>query len=295
MASSTIGADGSATHALRRLAGRFVRRAARALASPEPSDASVHSARKDLKRARTVLRLLRPVLRDRIYRRENAVLRDAAHALNAARDAKMLAETLQSLLRRAPVLRESPGVAELLGSLQAERVSMQRRLDAHPAQRLRMRRSLGQLCGRADHWRVGRHGWSVLGPALKRIYGRARSALPNIRPHPSDASLHEWRKRVKYVRYALEMLEPVRPRKLTRLARRAERLTDRLGQAHDLSVLAQKASDFAKRNRLDLEPLFMIVDRQRNRLAVDALEGGERLFRRRPRGWERRLARYCRR
>jgi len=290
MASGTIDRDRSATRALRRMAGRLVRRAVRALASAEPSARAVHAARKDLKRARTVLRLLRSVLGEPIYRREDLILRDAAHALNAARDAKMLTETLQSLRRRVPSLRESRHVAELLGSLEVEQVNMQRRLGNQPSQLTRTARQLRRLGARADGWHVGRHGWSVLGPALKRLYRRGRRALPPTHLPPSDASLHEWRKQVKYLRYALEMLRAGRSGKLARIARRAECLTDSLGEAHDLAVLARKAHAFAKRNRGDLGPLFVTVERRRTRLAVDSVRSGAELFAEKPRDWQRELS-----
>jgi len=251
----------------------------------------VHAARKDLKRARAVLRLLRPVLDDRIYRRENAVLRNAAHTLNAARDAKMLTETLQSLRLNIPVLRRAPAVAELLATLQAQQARVQQRFRRHPAEMVRTQHALMQLCGRAHDWHVGRHGWSVLGPALKRVYEGGRRTLQNEREHPSDESLHTFRKQVKYVRYALEMLKPAHPRKLARLAREAERLTDTLGEMHDLVVLAHKAREFAKRNGVDLEPLLTIVDRQRTRLAVESLRTGGNFFKAKPGDWERRLSR----
>ncbi len=295
MAASTMSVDREATHTLRRAASRFVRRAARELASPELSAVAVHAARKDLKRARTVLRLLRPALGDRVYHRDNLVLRDSARVLNAARDAKMLVETIQFLRRSNRSLRACPGVAKLAGRLQAEQASMQRRLQERPKELERTRRALEVLHDRLGDWQVGRHGWSVLGPALKRIYGASRCALPGTRIRLSDASLHEWRKQVKYLRYALQMLKPVRSRKLARLARQAERLTDELGRAHDLAVLARKADRFANDNGVDLAPLEKIIGRRWNRLAVDSVKSGKKFFAGRPRDWERQLSRCCRR
>jgi CHAD domain-containing protein len=292
MARKVIEVDSSGTRALRRVACHFTRRAARALASPNPSDAAVHDARKDLKRSRTVLRLLRPALGEPIYRRENALLRDAAHTLNAARDAKVLTQTLQSLRQSHRALRRDTDVARLLRTLHAERVGLRRRLHAHPAQLAQTRDALEQMCGRAPQLGVGAHGWSVLGPALRRIYKSGRRALPNARPHPTDRALHEWRKQVKYLRYALEIMAPMRTRKLARLARQAEQLTDCLGEAHDLAMLVHKARVFVKRNRADFRPLFAIIDPQRERLTSDALSSGERLYQAKPRTWERQLERY---
>jgi len=292
MANKTIEADNSGTRALRRVARYFVCRASRALASRHLSDTAVHDARKDLKRARTALRLLRPALDELIYRRENALLRDAAHALNAARDAKVLTQTLQSLRRSHRALRRDADVAELLRTLQADQIDLRRRAREHPAQLARARGALERLCNRVMQWRVGTHGWSVLGPALKRIYRSGRRALPTARPRPTDGALHEWRKQVKYLRYALEMLAPMRPRKVARLAQQAERLTDCLGEAHDLTMLVQKARVFAKRKRADLRPLFTIIDQQRARLNLEALSSGGQLYRAKPRDWKRQLVRY---
>jgi len=292
MAKDTIEVDASGTRALRRVAGHFARRAARALASPYLSDTAVHDARKDLKRSRTALRLLRPALGEPVYRRENALLRDVAHKLNAARDAKVLIQTLQSLRRRHRILRRNAEVTRLLRALHAERVGLRRRLHEQPAQLAQIRDPLEQLCGRVSQWRVGAHGWSVLGPALKRIYRSGRRARPNARRRPTDRALHEWRKQVKYLRYALEMLAPMRAKRLARLARQAETLTDCLGEAHDLTMLVRNARVFTKRNRADLRPLFTIIDPRRERLTSEALSCGARLYQNKPRAWERRLERY---
>lgn len=209
MASSTIETDGSGTRVLRRVARYFVRRASRALSSQELSDSTVHNARKDLKRCRTVVRLLRPALGESVYRRENSVLRAAAHTLNATRDAKVRTQTLRSLRKSNSALRGDAAVTALLRTLQTERVALRQRLRERPAQLAQTRAALEQLYGRMDQWCVGSYGWSVLGPALKRIYKRGRRALPTARPCPADRALHDWRKQVKYLHYALEILTPL--------------------------------------------------------------------------------------
>ena len=58
---------------------------------------AVHGARKDMKKLRTVLRLLRDALGRKRYRRANARFRDAARALSSARDAEVKLATLEAL------------------------------------------------------------------------------------------------------------------------------------------------------------------------------------------------------
>jgi CHAD domain-containing protein len=295
VASSTIQAGSSGTRALERVARHFARRAGRALASAATSDTAVHEARKDLKRCRTALRLLRPALGERSFRRENAVLRGAAHSLNAARDAKVLTQTLQSLRHKSSALRRDTVVAELLRVLQTEEATVRRRLRAQPSQLGRTRRALDRLCSRMNRWRAAPHGWSMLGPALQRIYRSGRRALPAMQPHPSDRALHEWRKKVKYLRYALDILTPMRARRLGELARQAKKLTDCLGEAHDLAMLGGRARGFAQRTGMDIQPLLMRIEGRRGRLTRDAFVLGEPLYRAKPRDWQRPLARDWRR
>jgi CHAD domain-containing protein len=52
----------------------------------------------------------------------------------------------------------------------------------------------------------------------------------------SDENLHEWRKRTKELRYQLELLSPLWPAAMKRRARRAKKLSDVLGDDHDLAV-----------------------------------------------------------
>ena len=61
------------------------------------SDASIHNVRKELKRARAALRMLRECIGVTGYRRDNALLRDAARPLTPVRDARVLLQTLEQL------------------------------------------------------------------------------------------------------------------------------------------------------------------------------------------------------
>jgi CHAD domain-containing protein len=72
-----------------------------AKASDREIGEAVHEARKSLKRLRALVKISRPALGDARYRRENAEFRQTGRLLSAARDAKVLIETLDGLLERA--------------------------------------------------------------------------------------------------------------------------------------------------------------------------------------------------
>ena len=61
---------------------------------------AVHEARKDMKKLRATLKLVRPVIGEEVYERENGRFRDAGRALSDVRDAQVRAETVEALAER---------------------------------------------------------------------------------------------------------------------------------------------------------------------------------------------------
>jgi CHAD domain-containing protein len=287
----TLQPEHSGTRGLRRVAHGFVQRAARRLAQPELSDEQVHDARKNLQKSRAALRLLRETLGERIYRRENTMLRDAARSLNRARDARVLAEALNALRSNGAGLQHDTASLELEHLLRTEQTEVQREMRENGALD-EPRGALQQLARRSTRWRVGKGGWSDLGPAFRRIYRSGRQAMPRSGVRPDDAALHEWRKRTKYLRYALQMLEPMRPSLLSPLVKEARRLTECLGEHHDLSLLVLKARDFSQGSGVSIGALLAAIEQRQARLVTRALSCGTRLYRMKPKELTERLGRY---
>ncbi|HTT04272.1 MAG TPA: CHAD domain-containing protein [Steroidobacteraceae bacterium] len=289
MAATSVDAAGSGTRALQRVLHHYVRSARKRLGQATPSDEAVHEARKAIKKSRTALRLLRPCLRKACYQRANGTLRDAAHVLNALRDARVLIQALSALQRRTAALRANPAAARLAARLRQELSDARHRLNART---LRDQcRTLRRVERGARELPIGRHDWSVLGPAMRHIYRRGRYLLPTASGHPADAALHAWRKHVKYLRYALKMLGPIQPGLLGALAKQADGIGERLGEAHDLALLHARAQLLEGRSGPGRRHLLQAIERERTRRAFAALVAGERLFQPRPREFEHTLER----
>src|SRR5262249_37000089 len=128
-------------------------------------------------------------------------------------------------------------------------------------------------------WRLA-GGWSVVGPGLERAYERAAETFAVAVAEPTAEKLHECRKRVKDLRYHLGLLRPARPRPLGRLADLAHRLTDALGEDHDLLVLEQFLSDEPRRAGAAeaLAALAGPLARRRAVLQQRAFDAGRRLL-----------------
>src|SRR5688572_7871048 len=87
--------DASVEAGVRRIAAGEVEAALEEIAAGANTGEAVHNARKRLKKLRALLRLVRPEFRR--FRKENATIRKVADQLSAARDARVLVDTLDSL------------------------------------------------------------------------------------------------------------------------------------------------------------------------------------------------------
>jgi CHAD domain-containing protein len=293
MSDSNTRSDRSATGVVRRAALQHVANAERALASLRPSGIQVHRARKEIKRSRAALRLLRAALPVATYQREDAALRGAARTLNAVRDARVLVRTLDSLCRRSLALGRQPAVVALSRRLRASQAQAQRQLTDRRAALAGARATLQQVQRRARRWRIGRHGWSRLGPGFQRIYRAGRRAGRAARRHPDTLALHEWRKQVQYLWHALQMLRPLQSRARSRSGARARRLADCLGHEHDLALLQSTVAAYRQSTHSVIDPLQGAIESRRRTLRVKAMALGKRLYALKPRAMALRLGRSC--
>src|SRR3970282_1293730 len=84
---------------IRRVILERVDQALNDLTNPDKDrDKGVHDARKNCKRIRAALRLIRGEIGDELYRQENIRIRDAARLIASARDSWVMVETLDKLV-----------------------------------------------------------------------------------------------------------------------------------------------------------------------------------------------------
>jgi CHAD domain-containing protein len=287
----------SGTQGVRRILRERIAKALEALDSTKLSDEAVHSARKELKKTRATLRLLRDALGDAVYRRENAALRDAARPLSEVRDAKVLLDTLDMIVERYGASASALQLAGLRRALRWEYVATRRRILQRPAALQPQRDALRRIYERSARWPVGHHGWSVVGAGLKRVYREGRKVFATSRADPSPETLHEWRKQVKYLWHQLQVLKPLRSGAIGKRADEAHKLADYLGDHHDLSVLRTKVTHRGDDVFRDVEwrgALLTLIDRYRARLQDKAFVLGRRLYEKKPRVLAARFRQYWR-
>ncbi|HVY82083.1 MAG TPA: CHAD domain-containing protein [Steroidobacteraceae bacterium] len=296
---SPLAKDESAARRVAADLRKQVERAREILERKRLTDEDVHEARKHLKKARAALRLLRPVLKGSSYRAWNSAMRDAARPLSAARDSKVLLDTLRLLGEEYGEPVHSMHLEGFRRVLREQRGHTSRdALGARSKVLAHSRRLLREVHAGVERLRIARDAddWSPIRTGLKRVYSRGRRALAEARNAGSPEAFHEWRKQVKYLRYNLECLEPLWPAMMGEMADQAHRLTDYLGDEHDLSVLRETALAHraAFRDPATVGALLALIDRCQSQLREKSLLLGSRLYQEKPRVFADRISDYWR-
>jgi CHAD domain-containing protein len=253
--------------------------------------AAIHEARKSCKRLRGLLRLARSGLGDKVYRRENSALRDAARRLSGLRDAEALLEIYDKLDERFGEQIDRRRTAPVRRALEARHAGLGED---------DLERQITAFCGdleavraRVASWLLTGSDFEVLASGLERTYKRARKAMAAAYDAPSSERFHDWRKRVKYHRYHLELLAELWPRQLQSRRKEVKTLGGMLGDEHDLVVLEATLADEGDDFGAASAPLVSGLATQRRaelRAAMRPL--GQRLFAERPKALARRFAAY---
>jgi CHAD domain-containing protein len=254
-------------------------------ADPDAAAEAVHGARKDIKKARALLRLARPALPEGTYRSENEALRDIARSLTAAREADVLAETFElvaaRLVGRVPELELDAlrvRVAELAAALRPTETGG---AGAIPEQTVS---ALAAAAARARALELDGCDTDTLVAGSVRAYARGARALAVAQDDTTPANLHDWRKRAKDLWYQQRLLRDAWPEVLKAQADAADQLTKLLGDDHDLAQLAEHLPD---------EPAVLeAITELRAELQAGAWQLGRRLYAEKPKAFGRRLARY---
>lgn len=260
---------------IRRVAGERLADARRRLDNDtdEPFDTRVHEARKRTKEVRAVVRLVRDELGKRAYQREKARLRDAAALLAPVRDAQVLCEVVDGI-DDAEV--DAGALGRARQALEAQlRSEKARAAQARSAQR--MSQMVAAAADGVAEWPLERDRWRVVRPGVHRAYEQGRAGYAAVAAGSTDEQVHEWRKRVKDLWYAVRLMTPAWPAVLKPTAEEIHRLSDLLGDHHDLSVLAARLGDLPV-DAGDRDALAGWAGERQARLRRDAVDLGGRVY-----------------
>jgi len=233
---------------LKRIAGEQLDAAIRQLQSPADLNAGIYKARKCLKKARSVLRLLAPQL-GAVYVEENRRLRDVARRFGPLRDTQVSLELLdkfavhykrksvlngprQTLVERQPETDCEAALADSVASLLATRKRM-------------------------EDWPLLHVTPESLHAAIEKTHKQTRIAFERAKKTRTAEDFHELRKSVKRELNQRRLVEPAGLEEWKQLA-------SLLGDHHNLAVLLDSVEHASARFK-------MMIRRQMKKLETSVL------------------------
>jgi len=241
---------------------------------------AAHDVRKQLKKARAVLRLLRDA-QPELYDKENAALRDAARMISDLRDTEAMVETFDALTDHFNDQIDRRHYTPI-GQTLRERLEAAEQRAAEQGHAAQVRDELDAARTRVVGWPELPDDFDMLGRGVARSYKRGRNELKALIDHsdPSPETVHTLRKRAKYHRYHTRLLQDMWKPALKARRKELHRLTDQLGMHHDLHVLDQALSEepeaFGQVERV--EDLCIMARTRQEKLLDKAQRLGSKLF-----------------
>ena len=297
-----------------RIARERIERVIESLAEkPHPGAESIHSARKDLKSMRALLRLASGSIPNETRRAENLLFRDIGRSLSPLRDSHALVEALRNFAKSKP--RGGSNNSRASREMRSDFINtVCRRIEQEAVNKLsedtlrQLKEALQGAARNAAHWFDGLsfepgNEWEVfVGCGLRRTYRRGKNIVAQLeslgRENAADETWHELRKCSKALGYQLRLLRQLWPELLETLLAQIDQLSEKLGDDHDLAVL---------RGRLLSEPynanetqegaeirrdFIGSLDRRRRKLHVETYQIARRIYAEKPRQFASRIRCY---
>lgn len=208
---------------------------------------AIHQGRKDLKKLRAALRLIRDHADEEFIPAEGVRLRDAGRLLATARDADVKVQTLASLRQRRVLPISEPVLDEWAAALESDRDELLHRLDdphvpvGAGGAMVRSIDAVIEECKSVAQWPVDGLTLRAARLALVRERARGIAAMGRVIEGGDDEAVHDLRKRMKDLWHHLDLLCDVLPELQPSHVERAHAVSDLLGDHNDLAVLVADA------------------------------------------------------
>jgi CHAD domain-containing protein len=259
--------------------------AAALLAEPDLTkrDEAVHEARKSVKKVRGLLRLLHHEL-GAVYNRENKRLRRTGRLLSELRDAAVLLQVFNALVKERPNGLNPGSLSQIRRGLERSKTELDDRLDVKKILSEAVT-ALRSARDRSKEWPLDKDGFAAISPGLKRTYRLGRSALKKTMKTQDAVDFHNLRKRVKDHWYHVRLLENLWTEVMQAHEASLKNLETWLGEDHNLVVLREKLTSAPEQfgGHEAVADFLPLIEQQQQKLRADSITLARRLYAEKPR------------
>jgi len=240
----------------------------------------VHETRKNFKKIRTVLRLIRSDIGVENFRIENSFYRDSGRILSDLRDSTVLIETFDKLLKNSELEMSNFDFSIFRNFL----VEKHKNISASKHKKSEVINSISTdlllARSRVFDWPISGDNFKIIKKNLQRIYKQGQRDMYAVFNEAIKENVHEWRKRVKNLWYSMRILSNLWPEIMSPLVTLLGKLSDNLGDTNDMFLLKERI--IANRSKFKddqhTRELINFIDRRIIDLLRDARSIGRKVY-----------------
>lgn len=240
----------------------------------------VHETRKNFKKIRTILRLIKSTIQIESFRIENSFYADSGRVLSDLRDSTVLIMIFDKLLKKSELEMSSFDFSVFRNFL----IEKHKHISASKHQKSEVVNSLSTdlllARSRVFDWQISGDSFKIIKKNLQRIYEQGQNYMFAVFNEAVKENVHEWRKRVKNLWYSMRLLSNIWPEIMSPLVILLGKLSDILGDTNDLFLLKQRIiSNQSKfKDGHHTKELIIFIDKRIIDLLRDARSIGRKVY-----------------
>ena len=284
---------------LHRIADEQTQRALQCLQAEGDVHRDVHEARKTFKKLRALLSLYRDVLDEADYRDLDHGYRDIARSLAKTRESQALLDSLDLLEHRFQITGRKGRAVKLRAVLQQRLSETAGHAGLSTSTVAATIRDLASAVERIKAIRIETDDFGSISAGIERTYrGARRWHRKAYALEPGDIAdsetFHEWRKHLQRHWRHMQLLTPAWPHDMRQRAQLAHKISEVIGQEHDLSALEAllAASGRAFGSLAQASRYRSLCRELQGELRASVQADGRRLFLENPKAFTKRVQRY---
>ncbi len=240
----------------------------------------VHETRKNFKKIRTVLRLIRSELKSESFEIENSFYGDSGRILSDLRDSTVLIETFDKLLKYSELEMSNFDFSIFRNFL----IEKHKNISASKNKKSQLINSLSTdlllARSRVFDWTISGDNFKIIKKNLQKIYEQGQGNMYAVFSEAIKENVHEWRKSVKDLWYSMRILSNLWPEIMSPLVILLGKLADSLGDANDLFLLKERIISNQSKFKDDqhTRELINFIDKRIIDLLRDARSIGRKVY-----------------
>jgi CHAD domain-containing protein len=240
----------------------------------------IHDARKNFKKIRTVLRLVRSKLGNDSYQIENSFYRDAGRTLSALRDSTVLIYTFDKLIKNLVYDYDKLDFSSFKDFLNNRHEQISSTTSSANGVIPTLSTEMILARSRIFDYPFSGDNFKLIYYDLQRIYEKGQVQMRKCLEEAIKENVHEWRKRVKDLWYSMRILSNIWPEIMSPLVDMLAKLSDILGDANDLFLLKQEILTNEDKFESDFQTkeLINFIDKRLIDLLREAKFIGRRIY-----------------